>query len=105
VALCIPVGGRVSPDLVTTAAFAYIRMHAGEGAGGGFTREQLRHWARRIRALDRAGKECYVYFNNDRGGHAPRDARTLLDLLGDDGPIRQRPPREVPRWARCAKDG
>ncbi len=28
-----------------------------------------------------AGKDCYVYFNNDRGGHAPRDARTLIDLL------------------------
>jgi uncharacterized protein YecE (DUF72 family) len=81
VALCIPVGGRVRPDLVTTAPFAYIRMHSGQGPGGGFTREQLEWWAGRIRALGQAGKECYVYFNNDRGGHAPRDARTLLDLL------------------------
>jgi uncharacterized protein YecE (DUF72 family) len=81
VALCIPVGGRVRPDLVTTAPFAYVRMHAGEGPGGGFTREQLDCWAGRIRALGHAGKDCYVYFNNDRGGHAPRDARTLLDLL------------------------
>ena len=81
VALCIPVGGRVRPDLVTTAPFAYIRMHSGEGGGGGFTREQLQRWAGRIRALGRAGKDCHVYFNNDRGGHAPRDARTLLDLV------------------------
>jgi uncharacterized protein YecE (DUF72 family) len=81
VALCIPVGGRVRPDLVTTAPFAYVRMHAGGGAGGGFTREQLDCWAGRIRALGLAGKDCYVYFNNDRGGHAPRDARTLLELL------------------------
>jgi uncharacterized protein YecE (DUF72 family) len=81
VALCIPVGGRVRPDLVTTAPFAYVRMHAGEGPGGGFTGEQLDCWAGRIRALGHAGKDCYVYFNNDRGGHAPRDARTLLDLL------------------------
>lgn len=82
VALCIPVGGRVQPDLVTTAPFAYIRMHAGEGEGGGFTREQLDWWAGRIAALGQSGKDCYVYFNNDPGGHAPRDARTLLDLLG-----------------------
>jgi uncharacterized protein YecE (DUF72 family) len=81
VALCIPVGGRVRPDLVTTAPFAYIRMHSGQGPGGAFTREQLQWWAGRIRALGRAGKDCYVYFNNDRGGHAPRDARTLLNLL------------------------
>ena len=85
VALCIPVGGRVRPDLVTTAPFAYIRMHSGEGPGGGFSGEQLQWWARRIRALGRAGKDCYFYFNNDRGGHAPRDARALLDLLHPGG--------------------
>jgi len=85
VALCIPVGGRVRPDLVTTAPFAYIRMHSGEAPSGGFTRGQLEWWAGRIRALGQAGKDCYVYFNNDRGGHAPRDARMLLDLLGHSG--------------------
>lgn len=82
VALCIPVGGRVRPDLVTTAPFAYIRMHSGEGEGGGFTGEQVEWWAGRIDALARSGKDCYVYFNNDPGGHAPRDALALLDLLG-----------------------
>jgi uncharacterized protein YecE (DUF72 family) len=85
VALCIPVGGRVQPDLVTTAPFAYIRMHSGQGLGGGFTGEQLAWWAGRVRGLGRAGKDCYVYFNNDPGGHAPRDARTLLDLLEPSG--------------------
>ena len=81
VALCIPVGGRVRPDLVTTAPFVYLRMHAGEGPGGGFTAAQLEYWAGRLRALGKAGKDRFVYFNNDAGGHAPRDARTLLDLL------------------------
>ena len=80
-ALCIPVGGRVRPDLVTTAGFVYIRMHAGDGPGGGFTPEQLQWWAGRLRALGKAGRDRFVYFNNDAGGHAPRDARTLLDLL------------------------
>jgi uncharacterized protein YecE (DUF72 family) len=81
VALCIPVGGRVRPDLVTTADFVYLRMHAGDGAGGGFTPEQLQWWAGRLRALGGTGKDRFVYFNNDAGGHAPRDARSLLDLL------------------------
>ena len=48
----------------------------------GFTREQLEYWTGRLRALGNAGKDCFVYFNTDAGGHAPRDACTLLDLLG-----------------------
>jgi uncharacterized protein YecE (DUF72 family) len=81
VALCVPVGGRVQPDLVTTAPFTYLRMHAGAKPGGGFTDEQLRPWAARIRALARSGKDVYVYFNNDREGHAVRDAARLRELL------------------------
>jgi uncharacterized protein YecE (DUF72 family) len=84
-ALCVPVGGRVQPDLVTTADFTYIRMHAGEEPGGGFGEEQLVLWAGRIRALARSGKDVYVYFNNDRGGHAPRDAARLGALLRPSG--------------------
>ena len=83
-ALCIPVGGRVQPDLVTTAAFVYLRMHAGAGPGGGFTDEQLRAWAGGSAGSPAPARSVYVYFNNDRGGHAPRDARHLLDLAGSD---------------------
>lgn len=82
VALCVPVGGRVQPDLVTTAPFVYLRMHAGAGPGGGFTDDQLRAWAGRVRALRQSGKEVYVYFNNDHDGHAVRDAARLRELLG-----------------------
>lgn len=81
IALCIPVGGRVQPDLVTTAPFVYFRMHAGAAPGGGFTEEQLGAWAARVRALLRAGKETYVYFNNDREGHAVHDAKRLGRIL------------------------
>jgi uncharacterized protein YecE (DUF72 family) len=81
VALCVPVGGRVQPDLVTTAPFTYIRMHAGAAPAGGFTDEQLRPWAARVRALTRSGKDVHVYFNNDREGHAVRDALRLWEML------------------------
>jgi uncharacterized protein YecE (DUF72 family) len=84
VALCVPVGGRVQPKLVTTAPFTYVRMHAGTLSGGGFAPDQLRLWAARLRGLRPAGIEAYVYFNNDRGGHAPRDARALLKLVGGE---------------------
>ena len=84
IALCIPVGGRVQPDLVTTAPFVYVRMHAGQAPEGAFSPKQLRDWAARVLALERAGKEVYVYFNNDRQGHAVRDGQRFLVLLGLD---------------------
>ena len=84
IALCIPVGGRVQPDLVTTAPFVYVRMHAGEEPEGAFSPKELRRWASRVLALERAGKEVYVYFNNDRQGHAARDGQRFLVLLGLD---------------------
>jgi uncharacterized protein YecE (DUF72 family) len=82
VALCIPVGGGLHPHRVTTAAFTYFRMHRGQEPAGGFTDEELISWAAQIRGLRAAGKEVYVYFNNDWGGFAIRDAVKLRELLG-----------------------
>jgi uncharacterized protein YecE (DUF72 family) len=82
VALCIPVGGGLDPDRITTAAFTYLRMHRGREARGGFTREELKTWAAQVQALSSIGKGVYVYFNNDWEGFAIRDALTLRELLG-----------------------
>jgi uncharacterized protein YecE (DUF72 family) len=82
VALCIPVGGGLYPDRVTTAPFTYLRMHRGQEPAGGFTTEELISWAAQIRGLRSAGTEVYVYFNNDWGGFAIRDAVKLRELLG-----------------------
>lgn len=82
VALCIPVGGGLHPDRITTAAFSYIRMHRGRETGGGFTAEELRDWAAQLRALSSVGKDVYIYFNNDWEGYAIRDARIMQELLG-----------------------
>ena len=81
VALCIPIGGRVFPDLVVTAPFVYLRFHAGRRPGGGFEPEALREWAGRLRGVLHSGLDAYAYFNNDRDGHAVRDARSLTLLL------------------------
>jgi uncharacterized protein YecE (DUF72 family) len=89
VALCIPVGGAVHPNRVTTAPFTYIRMHRGQEAAGGFTRKELSAWAAQIRSLASAGKEVYVYFNNDWEGYAIKDAMRLRELLGSIDPARQ----------------
>jgi uncharacterized protein YecE (DUF72 family) len=82
VAFCIPVGGGVHPDRITTASFTYLRMHRGQETAGGFTAEELKSWAAQIRALKAAGKDVYVYFNNDWGGFAVRDAASLQEMLG-----------------------
>jgi uncharacterized protein YecE (DUF72 family) len=82
VALCIPVGGGLRPDRITTAAFTYVRMHRGGEPRGGFTREQLKAWAAQADALSSVGKDVYTYFNNDWEGFAVRDALALRELLG-----------------------
>jgi uncharacterized protein YecE (DUF72 family) len=82
VALCIPVGGRLEPDHITTAPFTYIRMHRGQEPAGGFTEAELGTWAGRIRGLAASGRQVYVYFNNDWQGFAVRDAERLERLLG-----------------------
>jgi len=88
VALCIPVGGGLEPDRITTAPFTYIRMHRGQQPAGGFTREELSSWAARVRALAASGKDVYIYFNNDWEGFALRDAITFERLVGLEGTVR-----------------
>ncbi|MCC6380930.1 MAG: DUF72 domain-containing protein [Dehalococcoidia bacterium] len=46
--------------------------------------EMLSRWARDIRAMGVA--RAWVYFNNDIGGHAPRDALRLKQLVAAEGP-------------------
>ncbi len=74
----------MTPDLVTTAPFADLRMHAGAAPGGGFNRRPAPRLGRSGPGTRRAGKEVYLYFNNDREGHAVRDALRLRALLGSD---------------------
>jgi uncharacterized protein YecE (DUF72 family) len=82
IALCIPVGGGLQPDRITTADFSYIRMHRGQEPGGGFTLGELRAWSGQVRALASVGKDVYLYFNNDWEGYAIRDAVLTQELLG-----------------------
>jgi uncharacterized protein YecE (DUF72 family) len=72
-------GARV-PNVVT-GGWSYVRFHKGTRARPGYTRAKLRRWSERLAALDVA--DVFVYFNNDTGGAAVRDARTLTELLRD----------------------
>ena len=72
-------GWRV-PDVVT-GHWAYLRFHEGGHAprGAGYARDKLRRWAERIAAFD--ARDAFVYFNNDPGAAAVRDAVVLMELL------------------------
>jgi uncharacterized protein YecE (DUF72 family) len=72
-----PVIDQPAPD------FAYVRLHgASELYTSGYLPAELDRWAARIRAWLSAGRDVYVYFDNDAKVHAPRDAQSLVDRLG-----------------------
>ena len=67
-----------------TAPFVYIRFHGDPAYGGRYREKTLETWAGRIEDWRRQKLEVYVYFNNDWGGYALADARTLKRLLDKD---------------------
>jgi uncharacterized protein YecE (DUF72 family) len=82
VALCVHDMARKGSPLVTTADFGYVRFHGTTGQyAGSYSDAQLREWAQRIRGPGPDLKAVYIYFNNDIGGHAVSNARTLTQLL------------------------
>jgi uncharacterized protein YecE (DUF72 family) len=66
-----------------------------------YTTEELTTWAMRIRAS--GAKEVWIYFNNDREGHAVKNALQLRRMLRDLDDIEKRnKPRNASR--RPAKE-
>ena len=72
---CIP---RATADLV------YVRMHGPDPEAmyaGSYPDHDLHKWAALIEQWDGEGKDVWMYFNNDLGGHAVRNALTLREFL------------------------
>jgi uncharacterized protein YecE (DUF72 family) len=67
-----------------TANFTYIRFHGPTSAKyfGSYSSEQLREWAKRIEDWSQRLSAIYVYYNNDPGGEAVRNALELKRLVG-----------------------
>jgi uncharacterized protein YecE (DUF72 family) len=74
---------------VVTGGWTYLRLHQGRPTAPGYPRPKLRRFAERLARTE--AREAYVFFNNDQGGAAVRDARTLTELLRDRG-VRVRGP-------------
>jgi uncharacterized protein YecE (DUF72 family) len=72
---------RVKP--VVTGGWSYVRFHQGNPLGAAYPLAKLRRWADRL--LNLPASDLYVFFNNDPGGAAVRDARTLFQLLDAGG--------------------
>jgi uncharacterized protein YecE (DUF72 family) len=84
-AYCVMSGAGLPRVLRATASFVYARLHGPDPHhlyGGSYSDDDLRWWADRVREWRRVGRDVYVYFNNDGGGNAVRNADTLKALLG-----------------------
>jgi len=83
-AYCIMSGANLPCVLRATAPFVYIRMHGPDQQhlyGGSYSDNDLTCWAQRIREWAQQGKDIFIYFNNDGGGNAVRNAIKLKAIL------------------------
>jgi uncharacterized protein YecE (DUF72 family) len=84
-AYCVMSGAGLPCVLRATAPFVYLRLHGPDPHhlyAGSYSDDDLRWWAQRVREWDAAGRDVYLYFNNDGDGNAVRNATTLRCLLG-----------------------
>ena len=78
VALCLHDMEGSATGTIAVGPFVYVRFHFGDRKyGGAYGDERLDAWSRWLSGRAAAGREVYAYFNNDTGGHAPRDAVRL----------------------------
>ncbi len=84
VALCLHDMQGSASGMRAIGPFVYVRFHGVQKYSGSYSDEALERWATWLSERVKDGRRIYAYFNNDTGGHAPRDAarlRTLLNLV------------------------
>lgn len=81
-ALCLhDMIGSASPR-IAVGPFVYVRFHGTTRYAGRYGDDTLARWADWLAGCVGQGTGVYAYFNNDVGGHAPRDATRLRAMLG-----------------------
>jgi uncharacterized protein YecE (DUF72 family) len=74
-ALCLSDARGPKGPLWRTASWGYLRMHEGRAQPHPcYGRTAMRSWAGRLADLWEDSEDVFVYFNNDHGGCAVRDA-------------------------------
>jgi uncharacterized protein YecE (DUF72 family) len=91
VALCLHDMQGCATDRIVVGPFIYVRYHFGtKKYGGAYDDRRLDDWADWLAAQAHEGLDVFAYFNNDTGGHAPRDAVRLRDRIHARIPIPHR---------------
>jgi uncharacterized protein YecE (DUF72 family) len=82
VALCLHDMRGSATGKIVVGPFIYVRFHHGTSKyGGRYPDDRLDEWADWLAERAASGLDVFAYFNNDTGGHAPRDAVRLRDRL------------------------
>jgi uncharacterized protein YecE (DUF72 family) len=77
VALCLHDMQGSSSAKSIVGPFVYVRFHGSTRYSGRYSDAHLDEWADWLAARIAEGIDVFAYFNNDVGGHAPRDAARL----------------------------
>ena len=82
VALCLHDMQGSATGKIVVGPFVYVRFHFGTSKyGGRYPDDRLDEWAQWLAERTLDGLDVFAYFNNDTGGHAPRDAVRLRQRL------------------------
>jgi uncharacterized protein YecE (DUF72 family) len=85
-ALCLSDAARRKSPLWRTADWGYLRLHEGRANPAPcYGRTALANWAARLAELWDDREDVNVYFNNDRGGCAVRDAHRFASASAHAG--------------------
>ncbi|MBC6459454.1 DUF72 domain-containing protein [Actinomadura sp. HBU206391] len=91
--------GRPLTPLWRTARWGYVRFHEGMAhPPPSYGDQALRSWLQRVCATWDDDQDVFVYFNNDSGGAAVRDAARFADFARAAG-------RTVSRTPALSRDG
>jgi len=86
VALCLADRRGVLGATWRTAEWTYLRFHEGRARPRpSYGRAALDAWAHRLASGWSPDEDCFVYFNNDPGAAAPRDAARFARLVARAG--------------------
>jgi uncharacterized protein YecE (DUF72 family) len=81
VALCLHDMQGSATGKMVVGPFIYVRFHGWTKYAGRYEDERLDEWADWLVERIADGTDVFAYFNNDVGGHAPRDAVRLRDRI------------------------
>ena len=94
------------PVAAVTAPVAYVRLHGRNAATWGlrtgsasdrfdylYERSELQEWAAPLESMAQEAETTFAMFNNCRYDYAPRNARELAEIIGEDA---RRPDGSLP---------